>query len=101
MAPQVMRRDRTPGTPAAQPEAMSLVSPDEAALRAKLKDLRAHLTQTADYVGQGFADEARRMHLGETDRRSIYGEATPDDARALIEEGVEILPLPALPDERN
>jgi hypothetical protein len=80
---------------------VSLVSPEDAELRAKVKALREHLTANADYVGTGFADEARRIHSGESERRSIYGEASPGDARSLLEEGVEILPLPSLPDERN
>ena len=48
-----------------------------------------------------FPEEARKMHYGEIEHRSIYGEATPDDAKALAEEGIEFHPLPILPDERN
>jgi hypothetical protein len=52
-------------------------------------------------VGQKFPEEARRMHYGEIEHRSIYGEASPDDAKSLHEEGIEFHPLPHLPDERN
>jgi hypothetical protein len=80
---------------------VAMVSPQEHELRKKLKELRAHLTQNADYVGQKFPEEARKMHYGETDHRSIYGEASPDEAQKLREEGIEFHPLPVLPDERN
>ena len=80
---------------------VAMVSPQERELRKKLKELRQHLTQNADYVGQKFPEEARKMHYGEIDHRSIYGEASPDDARKLHDEGIEFHPLPVLPDERN
>jgi hypothetical protein len=80
---------------------VAMVSPQERELRKKLKELREHLTQNSDYVGQKFPEEARKMHYGEIDHRSIYGEASPDEARKLHEEGVEFHPLPVLPDERN
>ena len=78
-----------------------MVSPQEREIRKKLKELRDHLTQNADNVGQKFPEEARKMHYGEIDHRSIYGEASPDEARKLSEEGIEFHPLPVLPDERN
>jgi hypothetical protein len=52
-------------------------------------------------VGEKFPEEARRMHYGEIEHRSIYGEASPDAAKSLAEEGIEFHPLPRLPDERN
>ena len=78
-----------------------MVSPQEHELRKKLKELRQHLTKNSDYVGQKFPEVARKMHYGEIDHRSIYGEASPDEAKKLYEEGVEFHPLPVLPDERN
>jgi len=80
---------------------VAMISPQEIEFRKKLKELRDHLTQSADYVGPKFSEEARKMHYGETEHRSIYGEASPDDAKALAEEGIEFHPLPVLPDERN
>lgn len=59
-----------------------------------LKALRAHLEKNSTYVGKRFAKEAREMHLGERDETAIHGEATPEEARALVEDGVPILPLP-------
>ncbi len=89
----------TAATPEKAPVAM--ISPQEQELRSKLKELRDHLTKNADHVGPKFPEEARKMHYGETEHRSIYGEASPEDAKALAEEGIEFHPLPILPDERN
>jgi hypothetical protein len=96
------RREEAPmPAPSNEKTPVAIVSPQERELRKKLKELRAHLTQNSDYVGQKFPEEARKMHYGEIDHRSIYGEASPEDARKLHEEGIEFHPLPALPDERN
>jgi len=62
-----------------------------------LAALRRKIEETADYVGVDFAREARDMHDGLTPERSIYGEAKPEDARRLIEDGVPVAPLPFLP----
>jgi len=87
--------------PAASPAPVAMLSPQERELRSKLKELRDHLTKNADNVGPKFPEEARKMHYGEIEHRSIYGEASPNDAKALAEEGIEFHPLPILPDERN
>jgi hypothetical protein len=87
--------------PAAPPAPVAMLSEQEQVLRSKLKELRDHLVKNADYVGPKFPEEARRMHYGEIEHRSIYGEATPDEAQELHEEGIEFHPLPPLPDERN
>jgi hypothetical protein len=91
----------TPSDPANQSTPVAMVSPQERELRKKLKELREHLTKNADNVGPKFPEVARKMHYGEIDHRSIYGEASPDEAKKLHEEGVEFHPLPVLPDERN
>ena len=88
-------------TPAEAPAPVAMMSPQETELRTKLKELRDHLTKNADNVGKKFPEQARKMHYGETEHRSIYGEATPDQAKELDEEGIEFHPLPVLPDERN
>jgi hypothetical protein len=95
-----------PSTPSASaappaPAQVAMMSPQERELRAKLHELRAYLTRTAEHVGSRFPEEARKMHYGESDPRSIYGEASPEEARDLIEEGIEFHPLPPLPDEHN
>ncbi len=89
--------------PAPMPESspVAMMSPQEKEFRSKLKELRDHLVKNSDNVGNKFPEEARRMHYGETEHRSIYGEASPEEAKELIEEGVELLPLPVLPEDRN
>ena len=64
-----------------------------------LKDLRAHVEKTCDYVGPQFAEEARKMHYGETEKRNIYGEATDKQAKSLREEGVDCHQIPWLPNQ--
>ncbi len=83
------------------PSAVAMTPPQERELRKKLKELRDHVTKNASYVGPRFSEEARKMHYGEIEHRSIYGEASPDDAKALHEEGIEFHPLPVLPDDHN
>jgi len=111
MAPRVVSRKGRESTapvpaPAAPlPEAASGAQPlmmaQERELRTKLKELRDHIVKNADNVGERFPNEARKMHYGEIEHRPIYGEASPDEARALIDEGVEVSPLPVLPEDRN
>jgi hypothetical protein len=92
-----------PHAPAASGAAapVAVISPQEQELRTKLRELREHLVKNADNVGQRFPEEARKMHYGEKEHRSIYGTASPDDAKALHEEGIAFAPLPVLPDEHN
>lgn len=66
-----------------------------------LREIRKKVTENATYVGEKFAEEARRMHYGEVEHQGIYGEATTEEASSLAEEGIEFQPLPALPEERN
>ncbi|MFG1393054.1 DUF1178 family protein [Xanthobacter agilis] len=81
--------------------ALPVLSQPEAELRSLMRKLREHVVKTSDYVGDEFADLARKMHDGEVEHRSIYGEATPDEVEALREDEVEVFPLPILPDDRN
>jgi hypothetical protein len=80
---------------------VAIMSPPERELRKKLKELRDHLTKNADYVGPRFPEQARKIHYGEIEHRSIYGEASPEEAKEMHEEGIEFHPLPILPDEFN
>ena len=80
---------------------VAVMSPVEQELRSKLKELRKHIVKNADNVGEKFPEEARKMHYGETEHRSIYGVASLDDAKELAEEGIDVHPIPVLPDERN
>ena len=114
MAPRLARADAQPidvpqaasapePAPAASapPAPVAMISPQELELRSKLKELRDHLTKNAENVGRKFPEQARKMHYGETEHRSIYGEASPKEAKELHEEGIAFHPLPVLPDERN
>lgn len=66
-------------------------------LEAAFAELRAQIEANSDYVGLNFAAEARAMHEGKIDERAIYGEAKPDEARALLEDRIPVAPLPFLP----
>ena len=116
MAPRIARNDvkrrPPPALPATPPSPTSgeadaaarpvaIVSPQERELRQKLKDLRNQLIKDADNVGRRFPEEARKMHYGEIEYHSIYGEASAEEARALYDEGIEFHPLPILPDDWN
>ena len=111
MAPNVARTDRGPKAPgpaaeapapaAAAPAPVALMSEKEQAFREMVTALHRHVSENAEHVGQRFADEALKIHHGEAEERAIYGEATPDDARMLHEEGVDFLPLPRLPGSGN
>ncbi|MCO5145611.1 MAG: DUF1178 family protein [Aquamicrobium sp.] len=68
---------------------------------AKLKAMAEEARKNADYVGDKFAEEARRIHFGEVEPRGIYGEATTEEARGLLDDGVDFVPLPAFPDDTN
>jgi len=102
MAP-ALSGSREDSAPTAEPEKtpVAIVSREEVEVRKKLKELRDHIVKNADYVGEKLPEQARRMHYGEIEHRSIYGEASPDAARSLADEGIEFHPLPRLPDERN
>jgi hypothetical protein len=101
MAPSVARKDKLPDAPAPGPQPVAVLSDREQEIRAALRALRDHVMKNAENVGKGFVEEARKMHYGEAEERSIYGEADLAEARALLEEGIDVLPLPVVPDDRN
>jgi hypothetical protein len=102
MAPSVARTDKAPAPVAeAAPQAMAVLSEQERQLRDALRALREHVMRNSEDVGKGFVEEARKMHYGEAEERSIYGEADLAEARALLEEGIDVMPLPVIPDDRN
>ena len=68
---------------------------------AEMKALSEKMRENADYVGDKFAEEARKIHFGETEARGIYGEATLDEAKSLAEDGVGFMPIPVFPEDRN
>lgn len=109
MAPRIVGKGKKKSEPQ-QPDAIPadaaqtstmVMSPQERELVTKLRELRDHVLKNADNVGNKFPDEARKMHYGDIEHRAIYGEATAEEARELIDEGVEVAPLPVLPGDRN
>lgn len=94
MAPAVAR-------PATDKIAVTKQHPKQAEIIAMLREIRRKVTKEAEYVGDRFAEEARKIHFDEADPRGIYGEATRDEVAELIEDGVDFLPLPDLPEEAN
>jgi hypothetical protein len=103
MAPQVARTDKDQPKAAAKPETMQLAAADprRREMIAALKELRDKVTENADYVGDKFAEEARKIHYREAEPRGIYGQATREEAESLSEEGIDFHPLPVLPEDRN
>ena len=102
MAPRLSGTNKEEAEPVAAKKApVAMLSPQEQEIRSKLKELRDHLTKNAENVGQKFPDEARKMHYGDIEHRSIYGEASPEEAKDLADEGIEFHPLPILPDDKN
>jgi hypothetical protein len=88
MTPQVARKDKD------EAASVSLIDPEALAMREALAKVRAHLKDHGDNVGTRFADEARKIHSGETDARTIYGQTTGEEAQELLDEGVPFLSLP-------
>jgi hypothetical protein len=78
-----------------------MADPRDGAMRQMMKAFRDHVVASSEDVGERFAEEARRIHFDETEKRSIRGKATPDEAQALREDGVPFAPLPVLPDDQN
>jgi hypothetical protein len=88
-----------PAPAVAEPQAM-LDGPQREMLR-ELKKLRDKVLEDAEYVGPRFAEEARRIHEDEAPARGIYGEASVEDVKQLSEDGIEVFPVPVLPDDQN
>lgn len=98
MAPAVSHAKATetpPGMPT--PPAGGPLSAPRSEMEQALAALRRQVEENSEYVGMEFAAQARSMHAGDIPDRAIYGEARPDEARALIEDGVPIAPLPFMP----
>ncbi|NRB00403.1 MAG: DUF1178 family protein [Rhodobacteraceae bacterium] len=92
MAPQVQAARKKADAPTGP-----LSAPPEDPRAAAIEEIRAHVEANSDYVGMKFADEARAMHDGDVPNRAIYGEAKPEEAKKLLEDGVPVAPLPFVP----
>jgi hypothetical protein len=101
MAPRLGSKgvDDAPPVPVASGPA-----PEVKSMLAAMAQLQSKMLEKSEWVGRRFADEARSIHLGETEHRTIHGQATPAEAAALVDEGVAVAPLPfpiIPPDQRN
>ena len=76
---------------ASQKMVAGTVDPRTQQLMQMMREVRKNVEANAEYVGDRFADEARKIHYAESEKRGIYGEAKPEDAKALIEEGIEVI----------
>ena len=92
MAPAVARTD-------GEKVSFSSGHPDAAKLRELIRAYRQNVTSEADYVGDRFAEEARKIHFEEAEARGIYGEATRDEVAGLLDDGVDFMPLPDVADD--
>lgn len=94
MAPAISKGAAAPQKrPAGQPQ----IAGNDPKLQELLAKVRAHVEENFDYVGDKFPEEVRRIHYGESEERGIYGEASPEDTKELIDEGIEVTPLPIVP----
>lgn len=100
MAPGIPMKSNRRGDPP-QKMVAGPVDPRLAAMIEMVREMRKHVQENAEYVGERFAEEARKIHYEEAEHRGIYGEASPAEASALIEEGIAVHPLPRLPEDGN
>ena len=113
MAPNVARKDKdrlaaadnddspSPAAPVAPAQNIALLDEQQQQLRGMIRELHEKIVASTDDVGENFPEEARKMHEGETPARSIRGKASFEEARELLEDGIPVLPIPDLPEERN
>ncbi len=84
-------------------EKISLMTVDSARreVQEELKKLREKILESGENVGRKFPEEARKIHYGESEKKHVYGEATQEEVKELVEEGVSIAPVPILPEDVN
>jgi hypothetical protein len=98
MAPAIAKPSETAPAAGSDPAPAMAIAGEK--LR-QLRELRRQIEANADYVGPAFAEEARKIHYGETDPRNIYGETSGEDVKALHEEGIDIAVVPWVPAADN
>lgn len=110
MSPSVARRDgptrsapqdSTVVVDSNEPQPIALLDERQLALKAMLRHVHGEIVRRTEDVGRQFPEEARRMHEGDLPHRSIRGEASLQEAKELLEDGIEIMPVPRLPDDWN
>ena len=90
-----------PAAPPEPPQPVALLDDQHRQMRAAIRELHRKIAETTVDVGKSFSDEARKMHDGEKPQRAIRGEATFAQAKELWEDGIPVLPVPSLPEDRN
>jgi hypothetical protein len=106
---KIEKQIMAPGIPAksnrqsdiAQPMVAGPVDPRAQMMLHMMREFRAHVEKNAENVGDNFAEEARKIHYKEKEARGIFGKATPIEAQELLEEGIDVHPLPVLPEDAN
>lgn len=101
MAPAIRPARRAAGETPSLPESYGVLSKPGSAVEEAFAAMRKQVEENSDYVGMNFAAEARQMHDGTLPQRPIYGEAKPEEARQLIEDGVPVAPLPFMPKRKT
>lgn len=96
MAPNIATRSNK-----TDKEPVNLTNSKAAEVREMIRAVHKHLNTNAEYVGPQFAEEVRKIHGDEADKREIWGEATQEESRDLLEDGILIIPVPRLPDDHN
>lgn len=101
MAPGIPVKSNRKADTAVQKMVAGPVDPKAQMLMQMMRELRHAVETNSEYVGDRFAEEARKIHYAEAEKRGIYGEATSEEAEALLEEGIDVHPLPVLPEDGN
>ncbi len=101
MAPRIAAKSNSRADVASGMMMTPPADPRMQAMMTMMREMRKHVEASAENVGDRFVEEARKQHYNESEKRGIYGNATPDDARSLVEEGIEVYPLPHLPEDGN
>lgn len=99
MAPRVSGTKKSKDTEMAMTQMQAPELPAE--MMEQLRKIKKHVEANSENVGERFPEEARKIHYGETEARGIYGKASIEEAVSLAEEGVEVMPIPELPEEKN
>lgn len=100
-SPEVRKQIMAPAVVTTKGREAKTPGPSREMMMEMVSQVRRHVEDNFDYVGGAFAREARAIHEGKSEARGIYGEASPEEARALVEDGVPVAPLPQAPPDRQ
>lgn len=100
-SPEVRKQIMAPSIVTSKGKAETPLGPSREMMMEMANQVRRHVEDNFDNVGDAFAREARAIHEGRSEERGIYGEATPEEVRALVEDGVPVAPLPQTPPDRQ